>query len=105
GAGANEIVGVAELATPKATAEEVVAAIGASVESRRIVAVERLHAARKPAGSELQDEVVVVVHQAVREHAPVVSLRQTLEHEEKQQACVVGGVDIALVVPARPDVV
>jgi len=39
-----------------------VATTGAGIESACVVAIERLHAARKPAGTELQDEVVMVVH-------------------------------------------
>ena len=61
---------VFDLPTPEASPEEVVAPTCADIECPGVTAVEFLHSSRQAAVADLQDQVVVVPHQAIRDYLP-----------------------------------
>jgi len=75
-------------ARPEAVAEEVAPAAVLEIERLRMVAVEELHAGRQLLAPGLDDQVVVVRHQAERVAAPV-ELRDCEPEEDEEEPPVV----------------
>src|SRR6266540_606418 len=89
----------------KALAEDVVAASVDRVEGAGVLAVEIAHAGREIRLWRLDDEVVVVAHQAASVEAPAVPARHAAKLVEEDAAVVVVQEAELLVVAARGDVV
>jgi hypothetical protein len=89
----------------KAFAEDVVAASVDRVEGAGVLAVEIAHAGREVRLWRLDDEVVVVAHQAASVEAPAVPARHAAKLVEEDAAIVVVQEAELLVVAARGDVV
>src|SRR6266542_3207223 len=89
----------------KALAEDVVAASVDRVEGAGVLAVEIAHAGREIRLWRLDDEVVVVAHQAASVEAPAVPERHEAKLEEEGAAVVIVQEAELLVVAARRDVV
>jgi hypothetical protein len=77
----------------------------AGVEGLGVAAVQELHPGRELGPRALDDEVVVVVHQAEGVHAPAEALDRFREQAEEEAAVVVVEVDRALGDPAAGHVV
>jgi hypothetical protein len=72
----------------------------APIEEQRVLAMQPAHADAHIGLRRLDDQVDVVVHQAVREHTPPLETHDTSEEAEVQPAIAVVGVDVPLVVPS-----
>jgi hypothetical protein len=90
---------------PVALAEDVVATTVALVEGAGIGAVQVAHAVGEVRGRRLEDEVIVVAHQALRVHAPAVAPLDAPQDVEEDHAILAVERDRGAVVPGRPDVV
>lgn len=88
-----------------AALEQVADQAVALVEALRVDAVEVPHQARQVALARVQHEVVVVAHQAVRQHLGVEAVERMLEHGQVLDAVGVIAVDRLAAVTARGDVV
>jgi hypothetical protein len=88
-----QLVLVFDLSAPEALAEEVAPPAVASVEPLRVAAVELLEPRGELGDGRLDDEVVMVGHQAERMDAPVVPAHDEAEEAEKGAAVVVVAVD------------
>lgn len=75
------------------------------VEAARVVTIQITHPLGEVRSSDLDDEVVVVPHQAGCVDAPAVAAADTIENPDKEAAVVAVDVDRPAVVPARCDVV
>jgi hypothetical protein len=90
---------------PEAPAEDVVASSVALVEGPRVAAVQVAHAVREVRFRRLDDQVVVVAHQAADVDPPLVPLHDPVEDLEEDDAVAVVQHDRCVVVAARRDVV
>jgi hypothetical protein len=97
-------IGLDETAV-KAVLEDVTDEVVAPVETLRIAEVEVMHPLRDVRLRGLQDQVVVVVQQAIRMASPVASSYRPFEKSQEPRAVDVVGDDLELAVPARRDVV
>ena len=88
----------------EAVAEEVAGSGVFFVEPLRVAAVEELHPGSEVGAGALEDEVVVVPHQAEGVHRPAVAADRELEQAEKEPAVEVVEVDQAAVDAAGRDV-
>jgi hypothetical protein len=75
------------------------------VEGAGVGAVEVAHAVGEVRGRRLEDEVIVVAHQAARVHAPAVAALDAPEDVEEDHAILAVEGDRRAVVPGRADVV
>ena len=90
---------------PKASPEDVVAAAVPVVERACVLAVEVAHAVRQVRQRRLDDEVVVIAHQAARVQLPAVAGRDSVEDVNEGLPVGVVEHDRRLVVAACADVV
>jgi hypothetical protein len=90
---------------PVAAAKEMVLATVLLVESARVAAVQVSHARVEVRGRGLDDEVVVVPHQAARVQAPAVAPFDASQQVEEDDAVLAVEHDRCAVVPAGHDVV
>jgi hypothetical protein len=90
---------------PEAPAEDVVDASVALVESARVPAVEVTHAVGEVRLGRLDEQVIVVAHQAARVKAPTIALHHAVQETDEEGAVIVVDDDRRLVVPPRRDVV
>jgi hypothetical protein len=79
----------------------VVAAAVPLIERTRVLAVEVAHAVRKIRKRRLDDEVVVVAHQAARVHLPAVPAHDATQNVDERVAILVVEHDRGAVVAAR----
>jgi hypothetical protein len=100
----DELVLVFDRAAPEALAEQVSPAGVSSVEALGVAAVEALEACRHLCDGRLDDEVVVVRHQAKGVQAPVVLPDDRAEQPEERAAVVLVAVDPDLSGAPRGDV-
>jgi hypothetical protein len=104
-----ERVGVLLVALDQAraetAAEDVVGAAVDFVERTRVAAVQVAHSLRQVRLRRLDDEVVMVSHQAIGVDAPAITAHDPPQRVEEQAAVVVVEKDPPLVVPARRHVV
>jgi hypothetical protein len=103
-ANGTELVLVFDGAAPEPLAEEVTPAAVAAVEALGVAAVQPLEAGRELGDGRLDDEVVVVPHQAEGVQAPVVLGDDESEEPEEVAAVVVVAVDRDLPGAAGRDV-
>ena len=99
------LVRVLDHLRPEAAAEEVVASAMPLVELARVAAVEIPHTFGQVRLRRLDDEVVVVPHQAACMDPPAVAALDACEDPEEERAVSVVANDRHAVVPARADVV
>ena len=90
---------------PEAAAEDVVAATMSLVEGACVGAVQVPHPVGEVRGRSLEDEVVVVPHQAFHVQAPSIPALDAAEDVEEDCAVLAVEDDRRAVVPLRPDVV
>jgi hypothetical protein len=89
----DELLLVLDRTAPEPLAEEMAPASVARVEALRVAAVQPLEPGRQLGDGRLEDEVVVVGHQAERVHAPVVFAHRCCEQAQEDPAVVVVPVD------------
>jgi hypothetical protein len=90
---------------PEAATEDVVAATVPLVEGACVGAVQVSHAVREVGGGSLEDEVVVVPHQALHVQAPAIPALDAPEDVEENASVLPVENDRRAVVALRPDVV
>jgi len=90
---------------PEAPAEDVIAAAVALVEGAGVLAVQVAHAVGEVCAQGLDDQVVVVPHQAANVETPVVPAHHAVEDLDEDDAIPVVQDDRRLVVAACGDVV
>jgi hypothetical protein len=89
----------------EAAAEDVVAAAVPLIERTCVLAIEVAHAVRKIRKRRLDDEVVVVAHQAARVQLPAVSARDATQDVDERVAILVVEHNRRAVVAARRHVI
>jgi hypothetical protein len=90
---------------PEPAAEDVVAAAVPVVERARVLTVEVAHAVRQVRQRRLDDQVVVVAHQAACVQLPAVPVHDALQNADERVAVGVVEEDRRVVVAARCEVV
>jgi hypothetical protein len=96
---------VLDLLRPEAPAEDVVDAAVAFVEAACVAAVEVAHAVREVRLRRLNEQVIVVAHEAANVDAPAVATDDAVQDVDEEDAVAVVEHDGRLVVAARRDVV
>jgi hypothetical protein len=99
-----KLVLVFDRAAPEPLAEEMTPAPVAPVEALRVASVQSLKAGGQLRHGRLDDEVVMICHQAERVHAPVVLAHGAGQEAEEDPAVVVVPVDRDLPCPTRSHV-
>jgi hypothetical protein len=105
GDGVCELLVASDQAAVEALAEDVAGARVLVVEGLGVAAVEVLHPGGQVGAGALDDEVVVVAHQAEAVHVPSVAAGDPLQEREEELAVEVVAVDRAAVDAARGQVV
>jgi hypothetical protein len=89
----------------ESTLQHMAASLVSPIESLRVDAVEVPHRGREVRLQDLQQQMIVITHKAIRVASHVIAGDDAREHDQEPRAVVIIFEDRAPVIPARSDVV